>query len=159
MQAFLEELSEDEMRIIRCAPHPARWSAFAAAHGLNWNIVPFRAGGANAVPAEPGFYCFIVANTAAQLPLVLYPIYAGETGNLRQRYGNYLTDRNSARARRHVRKFLNVFWGEIAFAYATMDIAPPARLVIEKELNDALMPPYSLKDFSAEVKAKRGAWQ
>jgi hypothetical protein len=47
----------------------------------------------------------------------------------------------------------------MAFAYAPMDIDQPARREIERRLNDALMPPYSQKDFSAAVKAKKGAWQ
>jgi hypothetical protein len=159
VQAFLDELSAGERRVIRTAVHPERWTAFSQNYQLVWQIVPFGRNGASQVPEVPGFYCFIVANGAAQLPLVLYPLYAGETGNLRQRYRNYLRDKDRKGARIHVRKFLNVFWGEATFAFATHDVDRRARLTIEKQLNDALMPPYSIKDFSAEVKAARGAWQ
>lgn len=147
------------MRRITLALHPDRWTAFSQAYQLAWQIVPFRVGGAAQVPQTAGFYCFIVNNGAAQLPLVLYPLYAGETGNLRQRYRDYLIEKDKDGGRVHVRKFLNVFWGEVAFAFAPHDVDAAARRNIEKQLNDALMPPYSIKDFTAEVKAAKGAWQ
>jgi hypothetical protein len=40
-----------------------------------------------------------------------------------------------------------------------MDLDQAARRRVERKLNDALMPTYSQKDFSADVKAKKGAWQ
>ena len=159
MDAFLNEQMKDEMRIINCAPHPKRWAKFAKTHALAWNLAVFRVGGAQAVPKGPGFYCFVVANPAGQLPLVLYPLYAGETNDLRRRYREYIREKNSPTGRVTVRKFLKVFWGGITFAYAPMNIDGAARRTIEKQLNDALMPPYSQKDFSAEVKAKKVAWQ
>ena len=30
---------------------------------------------------------------------------------------------------------------------------------LEKDFNNAMMPPYSRKDFSAEIRDARGAWQ
>lgn len=159
MQAFLDELSAGERRIIRVALHPDRWTTFAAKYALTWQIVPFKTGGSNQVPAESGFYCFVVANVAMELPLVLYPLYAGETGDLRRRYKDYLRERNSHRGRDHVRKFLNVFWGEVSFAFAPLDSDAAVRRLVERDLNDALMPSFSIKDFSARVKARRGAWQ
>lgn len=159
MQAFLSDLSAGEMRKISLALHPDRWAAFAQNHQLNWQLVPFRVGGAPQVPNVSGFYCFVVMNPAVQLPLVLYPLYAGETDNLRRRYRDYLREKDKDSGRVHVRKFLSVFWNEIVFAYAPLNAVADDRRVIEKQLNDALMPPYSIKDFSAQVKAARGAWQ
>jgi hypothetical protein len=149
----------DEMRIIKCAPHPQRWLKFAGDHALAWQTVPFRTGGSLAVPAHGGFYCFVVGNSAVQLPLVLFPLYAGETDNLRRRYRDYLREKDAAAGRWHVRKFLKVFWGEVAFAFAPLDVDLAERRRIELELNDALLPPYSKRDFSAKVKKKKGAWQ
>jgi len=159
VDAFLDEQMKDEMRIIKCAPHPKRWAQFASSHELAWQFAEFRTGGANEVPKESGFYCFVVANPATQLPLVLFPLYAGESSDLRRRYRDYLTEKDSPTGRVHVRKFLSVFWGEVAFAYAPKDLGTAERRALEKQLNDALMPPYSLKDFSAEPKARRAAWQ
>ena len=159
MDAFLEEIAADELRIIRCAVYPSRWAKFSQDHGLDWQVVPFRTGGAAAVPDKSGLYCFIVGNSQGGLPLVLFPLYAGETENLRDRYKQYLSERNSQRGRKQVRKFLNVFWGEAEFCFAEHDADKPRLREIERALNDSLLPPYSLRDFSAEVKASRNAWQ
>ncbi|MBZ9724864.1 hypothetical protein LB554_12985 [Mesorhizobium sp. CO1-1-11] len=93
------------------------------------------------------------------LPQVQFPLYAGETENLRSRYRQYLIEMKNERGRKQIRKFLNVFWGEAEFCFAQYD-ADKARLrEIERALNDSLMPPYSVRDFSAEVRASRNAWQ
>jgi hypothetical protein len=67
--------------------------------------------------------------------------------------------KNSRHGRFQVRKFLNIFTGETAFCYAPFEADKAELMRIEKRLNDALMPPYSRRDFSAEVKAAKGAWQ
>lgn len=159
MDAFLEAIAADELRIIRCAAYPSRWTKFSQDHGLNWQVVPFQTGGATAVPKNSGLYCFIVGNGLAGLPSVLFPLYAGETEDLRGRYKQYLTERQSERGRTQVRKFLNVFWGEAEFCFAEHAADKPRLREIERALNDSLLPPYSLRDFSAEVKASRNAWQ
>lgn len=159
MEAFLETVAAEEMRIIRCAPYPSRWEQFSQDHRLSWQVVPFRRGGATAVPEKSGLYCFIVGHSLSGLPQVQYPLYAGETENLRSRYRQYLIERKNERGRKQIRKFLNVFWGEAEFCFAQYD-ADKARLrEIERALNDSLMPPYSVRDFSAEVRASRNAWQ
>ena len=163
MDAFLEEQAAHGLRIIRCVPYPTKWEAFAKKHMLSWISVAFETGGAAAVPETAGFYCFFVGPALAALPPAGYPLYVGETGNLRKRYGNYLIEKNSKTGREHVRKFLKVFEGEVRFAYAVWPTTspPPTKTglrAIEKELNDALMPFYSRKDFTANVKAKIGAW-
>jgi hypothetical protein len=159
LDAFLEEVAADELRVIRCAAYPSRWLKFTKDHALDWQVVPFARGGAVAVPESPGLYCFIVGNGMSGLPQVLFPLYAGETENLRTRYKNYLTERNAARGRRQIRKFLTVFWGEAEFCFAQHSGSKPQLRQIERALNDALLPPYSQRDFSAEVKASRNAWQ
>lgn len=158
MDAFFEQLGE-EHRIIRCQPQASRWKTFTDDYALDWQIEPFRAGGANAVPEVAGFYCFIVMNGLSSLPAVLYPLYAGETIDLRRRYRDYLREVKNPNGRFHVRKFLLVFAGEINFCFAPFDTDKDGLRTIEKKLNDALMPPYSRRDFSAEVKAAIGAWQ
>ncbi len=155
----MTDLLSDEARVIRCAPHPKRWQDFAGKHQLTWQSKPFKLSGKATVPAEPGFYCFVVANAAPNLPAVFFPLYAGETDNLKRRYGDYLREKSSPNGRLQVRKFLNVFSDEVAFAFAPYDSDTATRRSVEKELNDALMPPYSQKDFSAEVKRKKAAWQ
>lgn len=158
MDAFYEQLI-DEHRLIRCQPQPRRWLSFSQAHNLVWDTIPFRRGGGAALPETSGFYCFIVANPLPNLPAICYPLYAGETENLRRRYRNYVTEKNSPTGRFHVRKFLNIFSGETTFCFAPFEAQKADLRRIEKRLNDALMPPYSRRDFGAEVKAAKGAWQ
>jgi hypothetical protein len=163
MDAFLEEQAAHGLRIIRCVPYPTRWESFTKKHALSWTFVDFNKGGAAAVPAVAGFYCFFVGPAPANLPPAGYPLYAGETQNLQKRYGNYLVEKNSKTGRDHVKKFLKVFEDEVRFAFAewpssSPPVTKPGLRAVEKELNDALMPQYSRKDFSAAVKAKIGAW-
>ena len=158
VDAFFEQLI-DEHRVIRCQPQPRRWQSFSKAYNLNWQTVPFRRGGGAALPEVSGFYCFVVYSALPNLPPVYYPLYAGETENLRKRYRNYVTEKNSPTGRFHVRKFLKVFSGEAVFTFAPYATDKAGLRRIEKKLNDALMPPYSKKDYSAEVKAPKEAWQ
>ena len=158
MDAFLEEMAEDGFRILRCAPYPTRWHEFSRDHRLDWRAVPFRPRGGGKVPAGPGLYCFLVACRHPGLPAVMYPLYAGETLTLQNRYRNYLTERNARDGRMHVRKFLKVFWGEVEFAFAELAADKAELQKVEKRLNDALMPTYSRRDFSAAVRAARAAW-
>lgn len=159
MDAFLENIAGNELRLIKCQPHPRRWLNFSNAHQLDWQFTPFRRGGAAALPSAPGFYCFVLVNGWANLPAVFYPLYAGETLDLRTRYRNYLTEKNSRNGRFHVKKFLKVFSGETQFCFAPYNADKDELRQIEKKLNDALMPPYSRRDFTAEVRAGKEAWQ
>lgn len=158
MDAFLESIAKDEQRILRCAPHPTRWRDFSRDYSLDWQVAAFKARGSTRLPVGPGLYCFIVACRVAGLPAVMYPLYAGETLSLKERYQEYLVERNAKDGRIHVRKFLNVFWGEVEFAYAELQVDKDGLRAIEQRLNDALMPTYSRRDFSAAVRRQRAAW-
>jgi hypothetical protein len=159
MDAFWRDDDIQSRRRLTCVPYPSRWTAFADAFDLTWNAIPFVRGGGAALPNEAGLYCFFVGQARPQLPLVLYPLYAGETVNLRQRYSQYVREKDNPKGRYHVRRFLKAFHGEVAFAFALFDGDDRARQSIEKQLNNALMPPYSHKDFTAEVGARKRAMQ
>jgi len=159
MDAFWRDDDIESRRRLSCVPYPSRWTTFADAFDLSWSAIPFRRGGGSTLPAEAGFYCFFVGQARPQLPLILFPLYAGETGNLRQRYGQYVREKDSRKGRYHVRRFLKAFAGEAAFAFALFDGEEQARKAIEKQLNNALMPPYSQNDYTADVGARKRAWQ
>lgn len=158
MNPFLIGLAKNRYRRIICEPHPKRWTKFCNDFHLNWQAVPFRRGGAAVLPQAAGFYCFFVGEPPAHLPRVLFPLYAGETVDLRRRYQDYVREKNNPDGRIPVREMLHVFSGEVGFAYALFAGERPERLAIEKQLNDALMPWYGTKDFSADVKRGRRPW-
>ncbi|HEY0034197.1 MAG TPA: hypothetical protein VGB81_13100, partial [Devosia sp.] len=103
---------------------------------------------------------FFVGPPPATLPPVGYPMYLGRTSRtLRQRFREYLREQHDPTGRQHVRKFLNVFEGELSFMCTEFN-GPYAQLVAtERALLDAMMPAYSDSGYSAEVRAGRGAWQ
>jgi hypothetical protein len=166
MDAFLA-LDELNRRTLRCAPYPERWKRFANAHSLAWQSITFTKANRRNVPNEPGIYCFVVGHTFISLPPVGYPLYVGVVGTskksrdrtLRERFGEYTREKDNPRGRLHVRNFLRAFDGELTFFCAPWHVKPADLLKTEKLLNDALMPPYSVKDFTATTRAQRNAWQ
>jgi hypothetical protein len=160
MDAFMEDLLTNEARKITCAPYRTRWIQFNSDYQLAWNYGEFNRQSHQSVPDFPGVYCFFVGHPGPSLPPVGYPLYAGQTERtLYIRYGDYLREKDSKFGRAHVRKFLNVFWGEVLFAFAVFSGDRDQVITLERRLNDALMPAYSRNDFSADTKAKRSAWQ
>ncbi|MCD9045526.1 hypothetical protein [Luteimonas sp. MHLX1A] len=160
MDAFLEGLAGDELRKISCLPKPARWADFSAKHRLAWQHTRFERANHSAIPAQPGFYCFVVGLLGPALPPIGYPLYVGKTERtLHKRFGEYLREQESARGRARVRKFIKVFEGELLFFFAHFYGTPQEVKDVEMELHDALMPAYSDIGFSAEVRAARSAFQ
>jgi hypothetical protein len=168
MDAFMD-LRELQDRQIRCAPYPKRWKDFARKYKLTWKAIRFTKSLQQSVPDAPGIYCFLVSHSHPSVPAVGYPLYVGVTGisknkgavprTLRTRFGEYIREKHSQEGRLHVRKFLKVFERELLFMCAPESMSPEAMTEMEKQLNDALMPPYSIKDFTGEVGAQRRAWQ
>lgn len=158
MDAFLEGIATDGFRILRSAPYPVRWRDFSRDFALDWRTVAFKPRGSGPVPDGPGLYCFVVACRFPGLPAVMYPLYAGETESLKKRYRQYVVERGAEGGRMHVRKFLKVFDGEVDFVYAELQADKDGLRAVERRLNDALMPTYSHRDFSAVVRQARAAW-
>ena len=52
-----------------------------------------------------------------------------------------------------------MFKGELTFAWAEVDPNEQDLVLLEKEFNDAMMPYFSKKDFSADVRAGKDAWR
>lgn len=159
MNAFLEAQATEELKLITCQPQPERWIAFCKKHKFTWKNIGFKKANSKSLPKEKGMYCFMVGPAGSQLPPAAYPLYAGiTTRTLQQRFIEYVREKDSNTGRQHVRKFLNVFEKHLYFYYIEVDEDKETLEAIEKELNDALMPRYSHKDYSAEVKKKRNAF-
>jgi hypothetical protein len=126
---------------------------------LNWSRVPFRAKLLPTVINKPGIYAFSVAQDGCGLPPHGYVLYVGQTGakkkehdrTLRQRAREYFREKTTG-SRPHIASFLNKWSKCLYFYYAQVDPTKINLLNIETKLNDALIPPYSVGDFSPEIR-------
>ena len=128
---------------------------------LKWQTVRFVKGSVKSVANVPGVYAFAISHRIGYLPPHNYVLYIGQTGakrndrTLRDRMGEYFNEIRSPK-RAHVYKFLKTWKTCLLFHFAIVDPRGANILEIESKLNDALIPPYSVRDFSPGIrKAKR----
>lgn len=160
LNPFLTEVAMDKLRIVRTQLFPNRWRQFCDNYSLAWQYTPFERDLVQLISGDPGVYCFHVGHDLNCLPPFGLSLYGGCTErSLRNRCLNYFWEKDAPQGRQHVRTFLQVFEGELTLGWSEVDIGRIDIKALEKEFNDALMPPYSVKDFSAEVKAGKNAWQ
>lgn len=158
-KAFLEGLAESELRRVESQANPKRWIDFCDRYELGWTYTPFEESSVNQVSDCAGVYCFHLGHFLNCLPAWGLALYGGMSRtSLRERCRAYFGERDSRYGRPAVRKFLNVFAGELTFAWAPVDTSSVNLKRLEEEMNDAMMPPYSKRDFSVNVRSERGAW-
>jgi len=143
----------DPRLILRCAL-PAQ---------LTWHRVPFTKSTLNLVANQPGVYAFAIGRDTRHLPPHGYVLYIGQTGakkndrTLRQRAKEYYVEKTTG-TRPHISEFLNKWNRCLFFHFAPLDPNVVDLLKIEAILNDALVPPYSIKDFSADIRKQKAIW-
>ncbi len=158
-EAFLEKLGSEELRIVRLQLNPSKWKNFCNKYDYNWDFTPFEPNEANTIPEKPGLYCFYIAHHLKCLPKIGLILYGGiTTRTLKKRFSEYLREKDKDNGRTHVRKFLNVFEGNLCFGWVIVEDTSVLNQ-LEKDFNDAMMPPYSIKDYSAKVLKGKNAWQ
>jgi hypothetical protein len=126
---------------------------------LIWYRVPFRAKLLKMVVNRPGVYAFSVLQDGCGLPPHGYVLYVGQTGakkaeplrTLRQRAREYVREKKTG-SRPHIASFLKKWSKCLYFYYAQLDPATVNLLEVEIKLNDALVPPYSVEDFSPTIR-------
>lgn len=128
---------------------------------LEWKTVQFQKRNLPNIAKLKGVYAFSVAHHEAGLPPHNYVLYIGQTGaraaerTLRIRIRNYFNEETNPK-RAHVYKFIKKWKTCLLVHFAPVDTTKADLLDIEAKLNDALMPPYSVGDFSPQIrKAKR----
>lgn len=131
---------------------PAHLTGFSSKVTLGWEAVRFVPANANAVPNRKGVYAFVVEEPGKGLPPHGYVMYVGKAGDgahsLRKRFQNYLQDQKRPR-RPNIYHLLNRWRGVLSFYYAEIENATIQLTEVETALNDALVPPFNKKDFSA----------
>ena len=152
MEAFMQEIAVEEARLFTCQPMPLEWAKFASKYKFKWSQVHFHVDNAGKIPTAPGFYCFFIGVAPSSLPPIGYPLYVGKTERtLRLRFRDYVREKASGRGRVHIRRFLHAFDDELTFFYTPFKGTQKSVQKIERELHDALRPPFGQIGFSAAV--------
>ena len=123
-------------------------------------FTPFERQAVSTISDAPGIYCFHVGHARTCLPPLGLSLYGGiSEDSLRRRCMRYFSEKDAKEGRLSVRRFLHVFEGELTLVWSEIDTTAFDIKRMERDFNDAMMPPYSRRDFSAELRAARGAWQ
>lgn len=133
---------------------------------LNWSSIRFDSSNElEKVPADKrGIYAFAVRYRSNILPDHGYILYIGIAGigeerSLRQRYQEYL-QQSRVRSRKNILRIIATWYDVLRFYFAPVDdsLSNEDLLKLEKQLNTALLPPFSQKDLEGVTKAKRSAF-
>jgi hypothetical protein len=121
-----------------------------------WASVDFTEKSSAAVPDIRGVYCFIARPRSLGLPNVGFALYVGETGDtsaatLASRFKDYLREARGG-GRLKIKAWFTRLNGHLEFAYVPIGDAKVALKALEAELSDALLPPLSDADYSAEMR-------
>src|ERR1035438_1992753 len=143
--------------------HPKQLQGLQLPVSLAWQRIPFLSHNATSVTEKPGVYAFVIQHEAQGLPPHGYIAYIGQTGakrkdrTLRDRFKDYFGERKRPK-RPRIYELLNKWEECLVFHFARIDPGVANLLDIEAKLNDAIMPPYSQQDFSAEIRMKKQIW-
>ena len=124
----------------RCVLWPDRWSGLQLTCSLQWQIVPFTEASAASLPDTLGVYAFLIRPKLASLDLA-YLMYIGKTDRtFRERFKEYLRERDSDQIRPKLLKILPQYPDHLYFAYAAVPPGHSSRDV-EIALLHAFVPP------------------
>ena len=138
------------------------WENYPVSVSLNWKSVKFERENRTTIPETQGLYAFFIEPQVADFRNHGYLMYIGETGqdsdnNLRARFSEYFSYKSNYK-RPHIHWLLNRWEGYLYFYYVEIPHNTMNLNELETMLLDTFLPPYNLKDFSAEVspRIKRG---
>lgn len=137
-----------------------------AVGALEWNSIPYGEEELDQVPHNRrGIYAFAVCQHDAVLPPHGYVLYIGIAGRdsnrpLRERYRDYLNARKVLK-RARIARMIGTWHNVLRFFFAPVDddFSAADLKQLEKQLNTALMPPFSEGDLEADTKRKRRAFR
>lgn len=133
---------------------------------LEWQSIKYGENEIEQIPADKrGVYAFVAQHQNSVLPSHGYVMYIGVAGknsnrSLRDRYRDYL---NPGKIRRRIRilRMIGTWYPILRFFYAPVgdEISSQDLLTIERQLNTALMPPFSIQDLDSSVREMRRAFR
>ena len=137
-----------------------------AVGNLRWKSIDYLTGDKDLVPNDKrGVYAFAICRENQMLPPHGYILYVGIAGrnsnrSLRARYGDYLSESKVLKRPKIARMIVD--WERVLkfyFAPVDNDVTSEALQELEKQLNEALIPPLVEGDLDAKTKAKRRAFK
>lgn len=151
----VDALSADAKRFFLS---PTRWRSSRVVIPVNWSSpIPFTTANQAGIPDKPGVYAFVVRHINNHFPQHGFIMYIGITGangngrSLHDRYSDYLREKTKKK-RPKVHYMLNKYSDDIHFTYSEIDPASVDLEALELDLNDAILPPIVIKDFTAEIR-------
>jgi excinuclease UvrABC nuclease subunit len=123
--------------------------------------VRFRKDQAATVPRSRGVYAFLVAFLSDGFPPHGYLMYVGETGDdnqqhLRSRFRSYFLE--MGQESRPIHYILRKYEKYLYFHFSAVADRRRNLKKLEAALCDALIPPYNVRDFSAEIRNAKPAF-
>ncbi|MBF0555463.1 MAG: hypothetical protein HQK96_13060 [Nitrospirae bacterium] len=143
--------------------NPHQWRKYSHPLKLSWSFVKFEDNNKITVPEERGVYAFVVRHVNDYFPhhgFIMYVGIAGKRGTkrtLRDRFLEYIVERTQNK-RPAVHFMLNAYKEDLFFYYVPVSDTAVELEPLETALNDAILPPVSKMDFSAEMRAMKGAF-
>ncbi len=148
------------------SPKTLRSSTYCVA-GLAWHSIKFDKAEFKKLPNDKrGVYALVLCEPNSALPQHGYVLYIGIAGrdsnrSLRSRCGDYLNAKKLIKARQGIafaignwRDVLHLFYVAVDDSVSNSDLKQ-----LERELNGALMPPYSRGDVEATTKNMQKAFK
>ena len=136
---------------------PKRWRTSKVQIPLAWTTLKFEEANRQHVPAIRGVYAFTVQHVNGHFPPHGYIMYIGITGDVSKtrtlfdRYSDYLRERKRQK-RFKIAYMLDKYADDLYFSYATITDPTFDLGKLELDLNDAVIPPVVVKDFTAEIR-------
>ncbi len=137
---------------------PRRWRTCRISSSLAWSEVKFSKHNEPSIPKKRGVYAFVVRHENGRFPAHGFIMYVGITGQrstartLHARYRDYLRERE-VNKRPKVHYMLRKYEDDLHFSFVAFDDPAIDLGELELDLNDALLPPVVMKDFTAEIRS------
>jgi len=123
---------------------------------FTWNNVPFRRDCQDQIPEEQGVYMFVIEPNVKLHVQHSYILYIGRARNLRERFKQYFSYRNSRHPSDQLRRVMVLVWEKyLLFSYCLASDLELSELDdLEYALIDTIVPPMN-SQFRAEVIKQR----
>ena len=133
---------------------------------LIWDSISYGDSELDKIPNDKrGVYAFAICQQSCVLPPHGYILYIGIAGrdsnrSLRERYRDYLYPSKMSK-RDGVKAMIGTWYEVLRFFFAPVDddLSSDDLQKLERQLNTALVPPYSEADIEADVRRKRRAFR